>query len=77
MHDLAIILLQLITTAIRLLRPGGARSIIAESLPGRHPLLILNRYRQRGPNLTSDRDRGCQNEFILNFRFPVALAHKR
>lgn len=56
MHDLAILFLHVITTALRLLRPGGARSIIAESLLVKHQLLIINRSRQRGPNLrTMDR----------------------
>ena len=56
MRDLAILFLHLITTALRLLRPGGARSIIAESLLIKQQLLIINRSRQRGPNLrTTDR----------------------
>jgi putative transposase len=56
MRDLAILFLHLITTSLRLLRPGGARSIIAESLLVKQQLLIINRSRQRGPNLrTTDR----------------------
>lgn len=56
MRELAILLLHLITTVIKLLRPGGARSIIAESLLVKHQILIINRSRQRGPNLrTIDR----------------------
>jgi hypothetical protein len=40
----------------RLLGPGGVRSIVAESLLLKHQLLIVNRSRQRSPNLcTSDR----------------------
>jgi hypothetical protein len=39
-----------------LLGPGGARSIVAESLLLKHQLLILDRSRQRAPNLSaSDR----------------------
>jgi len=39
-----------------LLGPGGARSIVAESLLLKHQLLILNRSRHRSPNLcASDR----------------------
>ncbi len=56
MRDLAIVFLHLITTALRLLRPGGARSIVAESLLIKQQLLINNRSRQRGPNVgTMDR----------------------
>ena len=56
MRDLAILLQRLITITLRLLRPGGLRSIIAESLLVKQQLLIVNRSRQRGPNLaTADR----------------------
>ena len=40
----------------RLLGPGGIRSVVAESVLVKQQLLILNRSRQRSPNLrTSDR----------------------
>jgi hypothetical protein len=40
----------------RLLGPGGARSIVAESILLKHQLLIVNRSRHRSPNLcASDR----------------------
>ena len=46
----------LIVTLARLARPGGLRSVIAESVLVRHQLLILNRGRKRAPNLhTTDR----------------------
>ena len=51
MRDLLILLVHLITTTARLMGPGGARSVIAESLLVKHQLLILNRSRQRAPNL--------------------------
>jgi putative transposase len=51
MRDLAILLIHLIATVAKLLVPGGARSIIAESLLLKHQLLILNRSRMRAPNL--------------------------
>src|SRR5215471_13044311 len=41
----------LMVTAVRFARPGGLRSIVAESVLLRHPLLILNRGRKRAPNL--------------------------
>src|SRR5215470_9356749 len=41
---------------IRLGRPGGVRSVVAESILMRHQVLILNRARNRAPNLrASDR----------------------
>jgi putative transposase len=41
----------LIGTFIRLARPGGIRSVVAESVLVKHQLLILNRSRKRAPNL--------------------------
>jgi putative transposase len=38
--------------AKRLLGPGGVRSLVAESLLLKHQLLIVNRSRQRSPNLS-------------------------
>ena len=56
MRDLAILFIHLVTTVARLARPGGVRSVIAESILVKHQLLILNRSRQRAPNLRlSDR----------------------
>jgi len=51
MRDLAIIFVHLIVTLARLARPGGLRSVVAESVLVRHQLLILNRGRKRAPNL--------------------------
>jgi hypothetical protein len=50
-RDIATLLIHLLTTVARLLRPGGARSVVAESLLLRQQLLILNRGRQQAPNL--------------------------
>ena len=56
MRDVVVLFIHFIATLARLLRPGGARSIVAESLLLKHQLLILNRSRQRAPNLSaSDR----------------------
>ncbi len=49
MRDLAILFIHLVVTVARLFGPGGARSIIAESLLVKHQLLILNRSRVRAP----------------------------
>ena len=51
MRDLAILFIHLLTTTVRLMRPGGARAVIAESLLVKHQLVILNRGRERAPNL--------------------------
>jgi putative transposase len=55
-RDLAVLLLRLLATVARLADPGGARSVVAESVLVKHQLLILNRSRKRSPNLRpSDR----------------------
>jgi hypothetical protein len=51
MRHLAILLFHLGITIARLIGRGGARSIVAESLLLKHQLLILNRARERAPNL--------------------------
>ena len=53
MHDLVILFVHVIATLARLLGPGGIRSVIAESVLIKQQLLILNRSRQRSPNLRS------------------------
>ena len=42
-----------LVTIVKLLRPGGVRAIVAESLLLKHQLQISNRSRQRAPNLTT------------------------
>ena len=51
MRDLAVLFLHLLATVARLVGPGGASSVIAESVLVKHQLLILNRSRNRSPNL--------------------------
>ena len=53
MRDLLVLLLHLIVTVVRVAKPGGFRSVVAESVLVRHQLLILNRGRKRAPNLRS------------------------
>jgi putative transposase len=56
MRNLAVLFIHFIAVLARLLGPGGVRSIVAESLLLKHQLLIVNRSRQRSPNLSaSDR----------------------
>ena len=51
MRDLAKLFIHILVTIARLFGPGGARSVVAESLLVKHPLLILNRFRERAPVL--------------------------
>jgi len=51
MRHLTILFIHLIVTIARLLGPGGARSVVAESLLVKHQLLIINRSRERAPVL--------------------------
>jgi putative transposase len=56
MRDLIILFVHVIFAICRLWRPGGTRSVIAESILLKQQLLILNRSRKRAPNLrASDR----------------------
>ena len=56
MRDIFTLFLHAVVVIIRLDRPGGLRSVVAESVLMRHQVLILNRGRKRAPNLrASDR----------------------
>ena len=56
MRDLVILFVHVIATLARLLGPGDIRSVVAEPVLVKQQVLILNRSRQRAPNLrTSDR----------------------
>jgi len=56
MRFIVILLVHLFVTLARLTRPGSVRSVVAESVLVKHQLLVLNRSRQRSPNLrVSDR----------------------
>ena len=56
MRDIFTLFLHAIVVIIRLVQPGGLRSVVAESVLMRHQVLILNRGRKRAPNLrASDR----------------------
>jgi hypothetical protein len=55
MRNLILLFVHIVATSIRLVRPGGVRSVLAESVLLKHQLVILNRSR-RAPNLrASDR----------------------
>lgn len=52
MKDLLALLAHLLTTIATFLDPSGAKSIVADSLLMKQQLLIINRSRQRAPNLS-------------------------
>ena len=51
MRHLFILIIHFMATVLKLVRPGGVRAVVAESVLAKHQLLILNRARQRAPNL--------------------------
>jgi putative transposase len=53
MKELLILLAHLLTTVAKLLGPGGARAIVANSLLMKQQLLVINRSRRRAPNLSA------------------------
>ncbi len=61
MKDLIALLIHLLTTLAKLLGPGGAKAIVADSLLMKQQLLIVNRRRQRAPNLSA------LDRFLLGF----------
>ena len=53
MKVLLLMLAHLLTTLVKLLGPGGAKAIVADSLLMKQQLLIINRSRRRAPNLSA------------------------
>jgi hypothetical protein len=53
MKDLLALPLHLLITIAKLLGPGGAEAVVADSLLMKHQLLIINRSRRRAPNLSA------------------------
>ena len=51
MRDWLILIAHLMVTTVRIVIPGGARAVIAESLLLKQQLLILNRPRSKAPRL--------------------------
>ena len=49
MREFIVLLVHSIVTLVRLAKPGGLRSVVAESVLLRHQLLILNRGRNALP----------------------------
>lgn len=61
MKDLITLLLHLLTTLAKLMGPGGAKAIVADGLLMKQQLLVINRSRQRAPNLS------VLDRFLLGF----------
>ena len=61
MKDLLILLAHLLTTIAKLMGPGGARAVVADSLLMKQQLLVINRSRRRAPNLSA------LDRFLLGF----------
>ena len=53
MRDLLLLAIHLFVTLAKLLRPGGARAVAAESLLLKQQLIVSNRSRKRAPNLST------------------------
>jgi len=53
MKDLLTLLAHLLTTIAKLLGPGGARAVVADSLLMKQQLLVIHRSRRRSPNLST------------------------
>ena len=51
MKNLLLLLAHLLTTLARVIKPGGARAVVAENLLLKQQLLVLNSSRRRAPNL--------------------------
>lgn len=61
MTDALSLLLHLLTTMAKLIRPGGYRALIAENLLLKQQLIIHSRSRKRSPNLAT------QERILLGF----------
>ena len=61
MKDLLLLIAHPLTMIAKLLGPGGARAIVADSLLTKQQLLISNRTRRRSPKLTA------LDRFLMSF----------
>ena len=72
MIHLLILAVHLLATIAKLVRPGGVRAVVAESVLLKHQLVISSRGRRRAPNLNSF-DRfvfGLGSLFVTASRLP-------
>ncbi len=52
MRTVLLLVVHFLTTLAKLVGPGGARAVVADSLLVKHQLIVLNRTRRRAPNLS-------------------------
>jgi len=52
MKELFALIAHLLTTLIKLARPGSVRAVAAESMALKHQLLVVHRTRKRAPPMT-------------------------
>ena len=75
MREIFLLVIHLLTTFVKFLRPGGVRAVAAESLLLKHQLLISHRSSRRAPTLTSrDRFLLSLTALFLNLRRIPKLA---
>ena len=53
MKDLPVLFIHLLVTIAKLLGPGGAKAVVADSLLMKQQLLVIDRSRRRAPNLSA------------------------
>ena len=70
MKDLLVLVAHLFTTIAKLLGPGGAKAVVADSLLMKQQLLVINRSRRRAPNLS------VFDRFLVGF-WPLFLSPRR
>jgi shikimate 5-dehydrogenase len=61
MKDLIVLLMHLLTTLAKIMGPGGTKAVVADCLLMKQQLLVINRSRQRAPNLSA------LDRFLLGF----------
>jgi hypothetical protein len=61
MLNLVVLLIQLLATLAKLMGPGGAKTVVADSLLMKQQLRVINRSRQRAPNFS------VLDQFMLGF----------
>jgi putative transposase len=72
MKNYIILIWHILTTIAKLLKPGGAREIVAENIVLKQQLMVLTRSKKRSPKLTSS-DRfilGLWSLFLSPTRIP-------
>ena len=53
MKVILILIVHFVVTAAKLMRPGGTKAVMAETLLMKHQLIVSSRARKRSPNLTA------------------------